>query len=656
MRPSQHRRVGLERVIRLLLVGLSMAWSAAAAAEPRSIDYLYIEANEGGSSGGHVALRFDADTFHFQQAGEGLLRLRRDDAAAFLLRYTLLGNRPIHESRIAVSDDTYDRLRAAFTRRLLVQDAQYEHLEALEADVALVARWPRRAPPEAAGGDFGAAVRAAGYFLPDGFSGDPPAGDRSAALLALRARIAAAYGEDFVPDRVRALRASLAVWTPRAVRDPAAPLARDTYPSFAPTASTTHAEQLEALTALEVLDAAPALRADAYRVAADMPGLDAHERRSLTRFAEELSADLVSLAASPRPDFGYPLLLGLARLAALEASLTSGRLVLLDHFAADAPAAALPEGGQRTAALDALAAWVRPPAERARQEFFVQDHFREADYTELETAWNRWLEVERARQPGTPLRMERGPLLPGRAAMRREDDAAPLDAAIGRGELAAARAAAAAYRARLAELYGYNLISRNCVSEIFATIDAGLAETAPGGSGLDESRRRLGGVVQTRYSFNFIPVVSSAAVERNYTTVGRRTLPSYRQLRLAQLAAEEPAWRVAVRESNTLTATAYHPDPRDSAFLFFTDDAGALRPLLGTANLLVGVADGTLGLLTWPADAGARLRAGWSGALFSLPELAGVNIRKGSMAYVEPDLLSQVAGSGAAAQPVVTAP
>jgi hypothetical protein len=102
------------------------------------------------------------------------------------------------------------------------------------------------------------------------------------------------------------------------------------------------------------------------------------------------------------------------------------------------------------------------------------------------------------------------------------------------------------------------------------------------------------------------------------------------------LAAAEPRWRVYLRESNTLTSTVYHPVDGDSAFLFFTDDTVALRPLFGTVNLLVGIADSALGLVTWPSDAGARLLAGLRGALFSLPELAFVNIRKGSMAWAPP--------------------
>jgi hypothetical protein len=606
---------------------LAACLARSASADTRHVDYLYVEANEGDSSGGHVALRVGADAFHFQQDIGNLIRMRRDDAEVFHFRYAMLGNRAIHASRIAVSDESYALLRDGFTRRLLVQTAQYGRADVLQDDVDLFALWSQRLHAEPA---VSIAVRAAGYFLPDGFPGEAPDAERSPALGAVAAAIAQAHGNTFIADRAASVRAALAAWQPAAVRVPAPALTLDAYPYYPPTASTDYRERIEALTALEVLAAAAPLRSGSFR--ADVAALDAHERAALAQFAHDLTADLVALAASPRADFGYPLLLGMARLAAIDASLSSGRLVVLDAFAADAPVAPLPDGAQRAAYLGALATQVRPSADQARREFFAHPRFDEADYTQLETTTNRWLEVEEARQHHTPIRTERGMLLPARTARRADLVAPPLAAAATRAELAAARAALADHRARLAELYGYNLITRNCVSEIFTTIDAALA---------GESRQRLGGTVRTDLSLNFIPIVSSGAVARSYATVGGViTRPSYRQLSLAALSANESAWRVSLRESNTLTSTIYHPGPRDSSFLFFTDDRPALRPLLGVANLLVGLADSALGLATWPADDGTRLRAGLRGALFSLPELAFVNIRKGSMAWVEPAIVS----------------
>jgi len=621
------------------------------------VDYLHIEANEGGSSGGHVALRLGDETFHFQHEDGGLIRMQRDDAGPFHVRYALLGNRPIHETRIAVSDDTQARLRTVFTRRLLVQAAQYDRLAALEGDVALFELWRRRAhgsisalrqaqgerkptsvraEPVEAPDLLSQRVRAAGYFLTDGFASGADGDSESPALIALRARVAERYGSAFLPDRIAAARAALADWRPQAVTGPVAALDLDVYPDFAPTASTAYADHLAALTAFEVLEAAPALRPDARRVAVELPPLDPDERRKLAALAGTLSDGLAALAVSTRPDAGAVLLLGMARLAAIEETLASGRWVVLDAFPADAPAAPLPGGASRVRYLDALAAELVPAMARAQADLFVSGRFREGDYTYFETTVNRLLEVLGARHDGRPLRTERGVLLPARAATRSELIAPPLPSAEAEAGLRQARAAVTDYRARLVELYGYNLISRNCVSEIFATIEAALGGAGDVETGTSGSAQRLGGVVRTEGTLNFIPFVSADAVAEHYATVAQRTRPSYRQLHLDELTAREPAWQIALRESNTLTSTAYQPGPRDSAFLFFTDDTVALRPLLGAANLLVGIADGLLGLVTWPADHGARLRAGWYGAVFSLPELVFVNIRKGSMAWIDP--------------------
>ncbi len=86
---------------------------------------------------------------------------------------------------------------------------------------------------------------------------------------------------------------------------------------------------------------------------------------------------------------------------------------------------------------------------------------------------------------------------------------------------------------------------------------------------------------------------------------------------------------MALRESNTLTATVYEGSLQDDHFLFFADGNPWLRPALGTANLVYGLAHAAAGLLSAPLDRGRRLRGGLEGAFYSLPELVGVSIRKG---------------------------
>jgi len=59
-----------------------------------------------------------------------------------------------------------------------------------------------------------------------------------------------------------------------------------------------------------------------------------------------------------------------------------------------------------------------------------------------------------------------------------------------------------------------------------------------------------------------------------------------------------------------------------------------LRPLLGAANLTVGIGASLVGVARAPLDRGEALSAGLGGVLWSLPELLFVNVRKGSFDHV----------------------
>src|SRR5262249_11424850 len=135
--PGHAARVRLGALIvriALALGAIFVTGLAGATPPPHLVDYLYIEANEGGSSGGHVAIRFGDETYHFQHEPSGFLRLRRDDSGDFRYRYGVLGNRTTHVSRIELPDAAYDRLRWQFAERFFRERAVFAHRDALRDD------------------------------------------------------------------------------------------------------------------------------------------------------------------------------------------------------------------------------------------------------------------------------------------------------------------------------------------------------------------------------------------------------------------------------------------------------------------------------------------------------------------------------------------
>jgi hypothetical protein len=604
----------------MLLVGLP---PVAAAETARSVEYLYIEANEGGSSGGHVALRLGDEVFHFEHRSPGILVLGRDGFEHFRHRYGVLENRTIHVSRFPVSEETYTLLVERFRRRLFLQSRHLAVIEGLHDDgVTLEQLLAGRL-----------AVEAAGFFLPArDLSRATASRGEDADLADLRSRVELAYGAEFLDRRAETLRARLAELDPRALELPEPPASAGSPPAPTYSFPQRYRDLSTALAALETLRDARPLAADAVR--RDLPdsfAFTAGDAERARRLSDALSGALVRLVASERPDWGAALMVGMARLATLGQSRRSERWVVLDAFPPDdgsAPRRRLVAGPELAAQLleDAAEALAR-----ARERLVARGAdgtFHEADFAAFEAAANRSGELRIALREGREWRHLKGPLVPSRPARLPIGD---LDRQGLRESLETVRAREEAYAAAFRRRWGYNLVTRNCVSEIFSEIDAAFE------GGAEESATRLGGRVEMDGSLNFIPAVSAAAVAGAYPVTERLELPSYRRRRLELMYERENPVAVFLRESNTLTSAMYRRNREDSIFVFFTDDSVVARPLFGAINLVVGLAAGAVGLATLPVDGGATLWAGLKGALFSLPELFFQNIRKGSFEHVRRD-------------------
>jgi len=582
---------------RLLALGaLLLALVAPAAAEElgRRVDYLYIEANEGGSSGGHVALGLGDEVFHFEHRSPGILVLGVDDLEHFRYRYGVRENRTIHVSRIPVSEETYGLIVDRFRHRHFLQARHLDVMDGLERDRVTLEQMRAGA----------LVIEAAGLFVaPEGTGVDPD-------LAALRSRVRAVYGEDVLDRRIEQLHSRLAELDPAALDLPEPP---STELPPVPTYSfpQRYRDLVTAVAALEILRDAPPLAPGAL-----VPSLDFREADVVVaeRLSDALSSALVRLVGSERPDSGGALLVGMARLTALAESLRQNRWIVVDGFPADAATA-----DSRPDVEDELMASITADLARTRERLASRSgegEFREAEFASFEAAANRLAELSRARA------------VPSRPAPRAVDAMDPSPLARG---LETVRARQEAYAAAFKRRWGYNLVTRNCVSEIFSEIDAAF----PGGA--QESLARLGGRIDMDGSLNFIPAVSAASVTSAYPVAERVEVPSYRTWRKEQMYERENPVAVFLRESNTLTSAMYRHNADDSIFVFFTDDAVLARPLLGAVNLAVGLAASAVGLVTLPADGGKTLWAGLKGAVFSLPELFFQNIRKGSFGHVKRD-------------------
>jgi hypothetical protein len=608
-------------------------------AAARTFDFLYIDANEGSASGGHAAIRFDNEIFHFQHIESGLLRLYRDDFAAFRLAYGYQENRTIHGHRIEVSEDFFRTLHNAFNRRLLIQNQQLAALQAMQDDLVVTAglQTPESRPT--------IALKALGYFLDryrPTFSrniANADTRDASPQLRQLQQRIASAYGEDFLRRKRQQTWERLQTLMPTLPANTANPIADDRFDPGALVFAQHYQNQLLNLAALDVLQAAVAPRPDTL-LQSRLPAfkLNAGQIATLNRFRQKLFADLVRLMHSERPDWGYPLLVGMARLHTLDASIASGYLVVLDRSHKT-------DTDKPSTSIDAEAL---PAALQYTQRLFAAANSRLADpapldergYAEIEQSITALLQVHGLSdrgQAGKLPALTNTPSLPATADLV----SLPLASEALESYRNAVDERLESYREQLASVYGYNLISRNCVTEIFRlineTLNRQIASASQNPTRLaEESRRLLGGYIDDG-GLNMIPFAAFDRVGSQYRLHSSYRLASYRETQLSKLYSGAPEWLVDLQESNLLSATIYDWNGDDAAFLFFTQDAVWPRPLQGGMNLAVATGQAAYGLLSWPWDAGHQLQKSLKGVAVSIPELLFFNIRKGSFPRLLPD-------------------
>ena len=166
------------------------------------MDYLYIEANAGGSSGGHVAIRFEDQVYHYQNDSFEILRMARDDYEDFRHLYSVLENRTIHIGRIETSDQTAAHVRDHFNERYLVQTRTPRRAgSSLRRDLELL-EWLKR------GGDDAPPLPGVGFFERGHGSPRPR---RVSGSSRARARD---HGDDALGRRIEALRADVASLRP----------------------------------------------------------------------------------------------------------------------------------------------------------------------------------------------------------------------------------------------------------------------------------------------------------------------------------------------------------------------------------------------------------------------------------------------------------
>ena len=324
---------------------------------------------------------------------------------------------------------------------------------------------------------------------------------------------------------------------------------------------------------------------------------------------------------SNRPDWGYAFFVTLARLIVIDHSIQTGQWTFLDDR--DGKAATIPRK-QLTLYEGQIQKQQQAKFTRFHKglsEFINTSIAKEKNYAILEIAANRYHQWENAENKPEIRYHSEQPLpvksiSPDRYLITNLSEQ-QLTKALRFKEMAVQR-----LFAQEADRHAYHLVTNNCVTALFESLDASM----PG-----QSEQLLGGYIDPKTTF--VPFQAFDSVLETYHVVNIKDLLAYRQQKLANLYQRKVDSVVYARESNVFSSSLYNHNPDDAWFVFFTDDTVLLRPLFGVVNTLAATSQSLFGLLRWPFDGGKELKTGARGVITSLPELAFFNIRKGSYPY-----------------------
>lgn len=579
------------------------------ASADHSLDYLYIEANSGTSSGGHVAVKLDETVYHFQNK-DGLILLQRDGWDRFRHLYADLDNRDIHVAKVTVPETVQAEVRRHLDLFHLNQTVWLDRADSLNRDVQLLEAFTQKRP---------FLVQGAGFF-----SDKKPTPESASPPLPLQTSVETPVSLERRLQSLRQKRQSLHYFDATMPDEELSPA--KLHEGYADQ----WLDLLQNEIALEFVLGRKTLNQgllmDGGPIHPKEDPKDCSVQDWLTRYLSHLEKDATRLLLHPYPGSGLPLLRALARLEVVRLSLEKNRLYLLlpglnsqAHESSHDEYLKLPQ--------NRLEAEFRQHLKELRGHIFCATAVDDLAYHKLELAALDLHEAEHANQKETPVRFDHEPDLPNAPALlppdQMENSRRPEP-----DQLNTANAARARLQERIIEKMHYNLITRNCVTELIKAINAGFES--------NHEPVDFKGHIDPWRSQSFIPFRFFELVLQRYPIGSTSKIRSFRHRKLDQLiAAGDGPW-VEMREGNTLTGTLYQPREEDGVFLFFTDESLWSRPLLGTANLGAGMSMMALGLFGLPIDEGRLLMAGARGVLFSLPEIALWNIRKGS--YTEATL------------------
>jgi len=595
--------------LRLFIIFAFTSIQAIVAEPSYFLDFIYVNANTGQSSGGHSAIRLGNLIYHFQFFPDKIFHIVREEWNSFRFVYGIQENRTIRILPIQVSSETYNYILERMNFLYLYQQKELENLVKLKNDELIIESVVK--------GDGLINLKGLGYF-----SNHNQEKENYRLLIS---KIENQYGSKYILENLILIRKQI-----YSFRFPET----ETIQSFdnhktlpvVKNFSDEYLDLLSRLKAFEILYENKSLNQES--LIQYEPSLSEDEKlnafKNLEKIKNQYENDIISLIRNTE-NSGYVLLIKIARYLTILKSLRENKFYFLDSFGKNHSLLSLKVDKDKNLLYTKLREMNQRIDSTFKSRFAEKElkNLSEIEYTQIEDLLSRKNEFLEGILTTKPIRIRYEIMLPTKEESiyiyKDENQKINLEEL-----LLNYKRNAFNYERQLQLKYPFHIISQNCTTEIFHSLNSFYKNK-------EDVTNSLGGYIDKKDSFVFIPFYAYTKVKDSYRVNDGIEVPSFRTYILSK--KDTSNLLLKIKESNTLTSRYYKFNKEDSLFLFFTDDSIWIRPLFGFINLIFGVGEFSFGILTFPLDSGEKLIKGLQGIFFSLPEMIFFNIRKGTFLY-----------------------
>ncbi|EMJ97538.1 hypothetical protein LEP1GSC192_3532 [Leptospira sp. B5-022] len=576
------------------------------------LDFIYVDANTGQSSGGHSALRFEDTVIHFQYYPDEIFRVVRESYERFSYSYNTYSNRTSKIARVGISENDLDKIRTGFEKLALIQFKHLKNLESIRADVQFLKEL--QSPEKNIG------IKTFGYFKKE----------EGTKISSLKEKLNSALGKGWLGKIRTQIKKELnSAFTDGKFKlfSEAPSVQNGNYPFYKEGISSWFLPRLEKLSVLEILDLKYSLDPEAIFLSSGN-SLNEEERIKIVSLRDSLEFSIIELIKEENSNWGHSVLVNLARYLVLEKSLEDGKLYFLVTFPESVSQITPTTWSKDKRGVQASSELLLEASKTFREERLKSESLTEENYLTWEDLENRDWELRTGLSRGISIRNTFDRLSPDLSGSFVFSFPTPESQLISE-YLHRSEKEEEAYYENLKRFYTFKLITKNCTSEIFDSLEFILNEK--------DYEKVLGKRIDPHSSLTFIPFIAYDSITEKWNVKEETLELSHRKAALEKLYGSNPKWKTYLKESNVFSSEIYQPNLDDHMFVFFTDDTILLRPIYGIVNLGWGIGNFALGIFTSPFDKGKRAKDGLQSAFFSLPELVFFNIRKGTFPNAKPD-------------------